>query len=381
MRMGISLYEQDRFHPASRHFLVAWTMNPADTLAQEYAYFSLLQSWQSGLADQVASASASSGWARRKGVSVPLKTPRLSALQGGATVLHSGLSDALDLGSQPDSVSYAEQTRLARAEFAHAFADIRLGLRSSGQVGYSFAQVHSEGQVLWADSVEIREHSSPNHQLNLAFAARAGHSVQVGATAGWLREEAYRLSAEWDSVALRLVYRDLFYQHDAWTALIWARKTIPGGSVALEIGGGSARSQEHYQVGLDWVYYPLGNTRWYWVTRVALLNVDQNWQGVLEQRSGWTINKRFGLEAEWGIGNFTNYQSQAGFVVYNTAEAILWRGQLGPRLQFGHFGAQASYTLQQRESELFVLSENGAATSNPDNFLLHAATLSCTWTF
>ena len=131
------------------------------------------------------------------------------------------------------------------------------------------------------------------------------------------------------------------------TAVLTGRFRFYGGGSVSEING---LNQTQFEGGL--VYYPLGNLNLYFQPQITRHEEDGVVNWVYYQKAGFRAAKGTWLEVFGSLGNMLNFAEQNGWLVFNQPDTITSRLGLGLIQMLGTQKLYVVYTAENKEEYL-----------------------------
>jgi len=381
MRMGISYYENKNFESALPHFRKAISMNPADTLAQEYLYYSLY--FTNRIEDAYDLARTFSESIRQKiyGKEFTAKdiasTFQTVSISGGAGI-NNNISSNKNT-AYPDTI-YVEGTLQGETYLGNISLENKIINRLKVYNSFSYFNVKSLGMIHSFLSDTSKIYSNNSYQYNLGLSYRFKNQFLLGGTFGYYKERSNYFSALLDTANFKVNYYDNLFEHTAYSGALYSFYRFKKFEVGLSASIANLGDSLQYQGEAMLAYYPLGNQHLYSVSSTALLQDGSKQNFIFRQRIGGRIRKWLWAEAQASYGNQQNYLPVNGFIAYNTVEPILFTAGAHLNFQIGKLSIIPAYTIQLRESTLYqqTLSEQSIVNHSYYN---HLITTSVKWNF
>ncbi|MDH4473135.1 MAG: outer membrane beta-barrel protein [Fluviicola sp.] len=384
MRLGISFYEQNNFDKAQIHFSRAYEMNPADSVVQEYLYYTYINSLRTEDAYDLASKfnlrmQQKVGFKKIKALDVA------STMDVVGVTLGMSLNDQISLSEGVNFLGnalYVENNVQGNNLIANVYLKNRLLNRLSVFNSFTGYSIESVGIVQSKFTQEKRDSYTTNtFQYNVGANYVFPKNWTVGGSFGYYYENGTFLTAKLNSSTFAISYSNVNVTNNAFSGIVYGSKRIRNLSVGIT--GSWANLGGFQQVQLEGAigWYPFGNTKLYTVSSYSWLNNDGTNQSILSQKIGGMIFKNLWYEVKVSYGNHSNYLTEAGIFAFNTIEPILFLGEANLRLTFGRFSIIPSYTIQQRESSYsrYLTSTNSELVTA--NYFNHLIKTTLQWKF
>lgn len=381
MRMGISYYEKKNYEAALTHFSKAHEMNPADTLAQEYLYFSLLFTNRIEEAYDLATAFSESLQQKIHFKKFSAKdiasTFQSISISGGAGINNNISSN--ENTEYPDTM-YVENTLQGETYLGNISLENKITNRLKVYNSFSYFNVKSLGQIHSVLSDTSKRYSNNSYQYNLGMSYRFKNQTLIGGTFGYFKERSNYFSALLDTANFGDNYYDNPFEHTAYSGTLYSFYRFKKFEVGLSASLANLSDSLQYQGEGTLVFYPLGNQNLYSVSSAAFLQNGSEQNFVFRQRIGGRITKWLWAEAHASYGNHQNYLPSNGFVAYNTVDPIQFTTGASLNFQIGKFSIIPAYTLQQRESTSFQQTLLGQSYLT-NQYFNHLITTTIKWNF
>ncbi|MDX1904256.1 MAG: hypothetical protein SFU27_08870 [Thermonemataceae bacterium] len=347
MRVGGAYYEQQKYAKALEHFKVAREMNPNDTLAQEYLYYSLLLA---GYKEDALISAKDLREEVKKKINYKNKKFRFEQIS-----LTTGLLIGQDLEENKSkdfksAALYAENTLQGNTSFFNLFLENRINNRWLLSNNFSFYNIESMSLIQKNNaSTATQSFQNANYGYNLGISYFSPKNFITSLHIGYFQENADFLFLRSDPLSPQApLYATAVYQHNAYTAMLQFSKKLTHTTWGISGAFGSLGNTNQMQVGAYLLAYPFQTRKFYFLSSYTLLQNDENLGGIFSQKIGGNFGKSIFYEFWLSTGNHQNFISHN--LSYNTAEPILLiaGGQVGFRVK--QFYIFPSYEIQERES-------------------------------
>lgn len=381
MRMGISYYEKKNYELALSHFKKANSMNPADTLTQEYLYYSLLFTHRTEDAYDLASTFSEAMRQKihfKKFVAKDLaSTFQFASVSGGA-----GINNNISHNENTEypNTLYAERMLQGETYLGNIALENKITNRLKVYNSFSYFNVKSLGVIHSVLRDTSKKYSNNSYQYNLGMSHRFKNQFLVGGTFGYYKERSNYFFTLLDTTTFEVNYYDNPFEHTAYSGTLYSFYRFKKFEVGLSTSIANLSDSLQYQGEATLAYYPLGNQNLYAVSTAAFLQNGSAQNFILRQRIGGRITKWLWAEAQASYGNHQNYLPSNGFIAYNTVEPIQFTAGAHLNFQIGKLSIIPAYTLQQKESTLYqqTLSQQSFVSSTYYN---HLISTSIKWNF
>lgn len=375
MRVAIACYNQQNYEAALPHFLRAYQMNPADTIVQEYVYYTYLFSARSE--DAAAFAENTSDIFREK---IGYKKKWIDYV-GWSNI--AGLAGNTSIDNQTNLKGanniYGETTLNqtifgTTAYFQNSFTN-RLHIIN----GISLFNTHSEQIIQTANSSKSTSFSDIHYQYNLATLYQFQQGWSLGAAFVYYNNNPSSFS--WTATTNTFL-PSVTNSSDSHATIITLGKRFPYIQMVVSEAMSNLSSAKQYQTETQLIYYPLGNLNLYTVSSVAYIDNGGTEQWVLMQKIAKKIADYLYCDMSFSYGNHTNYITSSGFITYNTAAKIQWIGGLNCDFFFNKFTLSLGYSIDKREFQSWqysLASQNTSASTQ--TYFNNAIKTNIKWNF
>ncbi len=381
MRIGVTYYETKKYEDALGHFQKAYEMNPADTVVQEYLYYSLIftqriedaydlaQTFQPKLQTKIG----------HKPLSKNLASTFTSIRVTAGALVNANIANHENTDLKKNAV-YAENTLRGSTYLASVAFSNRLSNRIRVYNGFSYFNVHSLGVIQTASVRRIkRTYAVRNYQYTTGLTYTTRKNWILGGAIGYFREKSFSFTLNTNTNPFTTV--DIPFENNAFTGSVSGYKRIRNWGLGVAATLGSLGKAIQKQVEGTVVWYPLGHTGFYSISSGIWLLNDTNHQGIVCQKIGGKLSKAVWYKWEGSYGNHQNYIASNGFVTYNTADPI----HLTTGLSLTFFNKQTSiipsYLLQQRESSYQRFFSPSQPETIKNKYFNHLFTCTVQWNF
>jgi hypothetical protein len=357
MRIGILAYNKQNYDLAIKHLEVAYGMNPADTTAQEYLYYSYLFSNRVENANKLAST-----------FSLDLQ------LKIGYTVkkidsFSIGLADFTNKNFRNQNRDYIDN------KYKHGHSTINgstIGLSFSIENTYksrtklynklSIFNTHSIGVeqfasqgVMFPASSKTQNYSPLQLQYNFGLSHQTQKGFQFSGGLGFYNTTLYELLGQQAPPVFmkppKIDYIDskTKYNNFSFSGTIGKRMKYISPSFSMSFS--DLYNQNQKQMEFSVTYFPFGNVNFHLGSSYALINNDGNKQHVITEKIGAKVTKKMYVDAIFSIGDHSNYITSNGFAVYNTADAILSNWNVNAHFYIKKIELTIGYSRQNRQGQ------------------------------
>lgn len=317
MRAGILAYDKGNYVYACDQFSKALKMNPSDTLAQEYLYFSLLFSDREDEARTFAI-----GLTEYMIHKLKVKENHLRKIE---------ISSGYVMGNKDSKANelnyYSSKYRNTQGLIYNNSYKFNLNLKHS--IGKRFYWYNGATYFKNQFTGDIRtqmDHFTTNYS-NGYFQFNSVLGLQLNK--GWSLYGAfgfYHTNTSWYTITPNFMTNkpnlstiENVYNTTSFSLLLAKRwKYLHFG---MQLSSSNFLEVNQKQMEFSTTLYPLGNSNLYLTSTFNYLQ-DSISRIVLNQKIGFKLSKRIFIDGEYGTGDFTNRISNGGFIVYNSLDKI-----------------------------------------------------------
>lgn len=382
MRLGISYYEKKNYEAALLHFKKANNMNPADTLAQEYFYYSLLFTNRTEDAYDLAKTFSESLQKKihfKNFFAKDIATTFQSVSISGGVGTNKNISTNKD-NVYPDTL-YVENTLQGETYLGNISLENKITNRLKVYNSFSYFNVKSLGVIHSALNDTSTKYSNNSYQYNFGMSYRFKNKFLFGGTFGYFKEKSNYFSASLDTSNFSIRYYDNLFEHIAFSGTLYSYYRFKKFEVGISASVANLSDSMQYQGEGTLAFYPLGNQNLYSVSSAAFLQNGSEQNFIFSQRIGGRITKWLWAEAHASYGNHQNYLPSNGFISYNTVEPIQFTASANLSFKIGRLSIVPAYTLQQKESTYIQRNVGQQYSFINNNYFNHLITTSIKWNF
>lgn len=382
LRMGISYYEKRNYETALLHFKKAHKMNPADTLIQEYLYYSLQFTNRTEDAYDLANSFTETMQQKvhfKPFVAKDIASTMQSFSITGGVGYNTNIQD--NKSNEYDDSLYVENTLQGETYLSNISFQNKITNRLKVYNNFSYFNVKSKGIIHSILNDTSKDYSNTSYQYNLGLSYRLKNQLMLGATFGYFKEKSNSFSASFDSINRNSVYSHNQFNHNAYSFTLYSFYRFRKFDFGLSASIANLSDSTQYQCEGTIAYYPFGNQNYYSISSCAFLQNGNEQNIILNQRFGLRVNKRIWTEVYVSCGNHQNYLPANGFIAYNTVEPIKYTLGISTGFQFGKLSIIPAYSLQQRESTFMQLNTKQETTNINNQYFNHLITTTLKWNF
>jgi len=382
MRMGISYYEKNNYEAALKHFKEANSMNPADTLAQEYLYYSMLFTNRTEDAYDLA-ADFSETLQQKIHFKIFTAEDLVSTFQ--SVSISGGVGHNTNIldneNNQYPDTTLVQNTLQGETFLGNISLENKITNRLRVYNSFSYFNVASKGIIHTPFSDTSNNYSNNSYQYNLGVNYRFKNQILLGGSFGYFKEHSNYFSVLMDTANFQINYYDNPFDHNAYSGTLYAFYRFTYFETGLSASIANLSDTFQLQAEATLAYYPLGNQILYSVSSAAFLQNGSEQNFILRQRIGGRITKWLWAEAYGSYGNHQNYLPLNGFIAYNTVEPVQLTAGGNLNFQLGKYSIIPSYTFQQKESTYLQQDISQNISFINKNYNNHLLTLALKWNF
>lgn len=379
MRLGMIYYQEKNYEVAQQHFERAYQFNDADSVLQEYLYFTYLFTNQPESANILLCKSSIS--LQQKLNYRPSGIRQITIGGGYLTTNNDHNFAAKDILQQN---AYAEGYFSGKATFG------RLEIQSIHNKRLKMFHViqcfstTTLGRTIAPTFHYAQTGNNLNIQYNgmLSYAFNRGWKTYLGA--GFYRQtySLYQFETTNPVSPDTFPKTKVFYQgfwSDCFAGVFGVSKRLPYCAPLLEIAVANFNQKLFLQGETSITYFPLGNTHFYGTTTFTLIKQDSLNQFVISQSIGGKITSKLWYEINGSYGNHQNYLAAMGFLTYNTLGTVRSTTGFDLRYYLNRFIINLLYRFQLREGNYFQVTRENIIQRPNFNFNNHIFSISITW--
>lgn len=318
MRLGIAYYEQKNYEKALPHFEKAIAMNPADTSAQEYLYYTYLFSGRQEDAGAYASKLSTS---MQKRVHYKKKKIDAFAIEAGF-LLTENVKQRGNKNIIGDENIYAEALYNGNVTYANAFLKHTVFNRLKLCYGAAVFNTKADGVIQSTDSALEKKFNNYHYQYNFAASYQFKKGWNLTGALAFYQMQISNLVAEYNDLTFQYSYSTSYKQLNSFAGNLSVSKRFRFIQPILSGTVSNFLDSKQYQGELLVHIYPFGNPNFYSTSAVAFVKNGQSKELIYSQKLGGKIFNWLGYEAKVSYGDHTNFITQNGFLTYNTANPV-----------------------------------------------------------
>ncbi|MFO7613278.1 MAG: hypothetical protein R6W71_01415 [Bacteroidales bacterium] len=386
MRSGIAWYQKKNYVHAARQFNEALSFNTADPVALEYLLGCYLELNKTADALQV-----------YNHLPVPLKQ-RLQHLKPGNW--RANLSAGYTFSDQPavfepydidgaDDI-YGETDLLLDGMYISAGISYLLRNKANIFTGYTFVRQDKNKMVKIADTLSVDDqYRLIQHQFYLGGAIPVIKDISIHPAVNYINTRFDMVMPEYNEGNFTYTFPVEEFRQHAFIGYLEVTRDFKILRASLFAAWSNLNETEQIQAGFHLVAYPLGNLNFYLSSK--LLNHRNNGYNniIFEQMAGARLARPVWAEAGFTVGEMKNYHESNGYVVYNLAEKMRFKGEgkliwvIDPSWMitagYIYMFRQGSYVTYEYKN--IVADEDLIPVTMPLNFNTHLGFLALTYKF
>lgn len=371
MRLGIVYYEETNYENALPHFVKANAMNPADTIAQEYLYYSYFLSDRLEDANSLASRFSPD---RQHKINYRKKSIEAVAI-GGGYLITDNISNRKDDNIKGNANVFNTALYNGNVSFANILLQHTFYKRLKLFYGASVFNTEALGVVQTNITTSSNKFSNYQYQYNLAASYQLKKGWNITGSFGYFQQQVSSLPLPFEPVTNFSVSKQNSYDGSlSFSKRMKFIQPILTGSFS------NFQKAKQYQGEFSFVYYPLGNPNLYSTSTVAFVKdkSENNW--IFSEKIGGKIFSWLWYEAKASYGNHLCYITESGFLTYNTPDPIMLVAGANLKFYWKHFELNTGYFYQQREGTYLQFDFSPPTTINY-NYSNHLITTTLKWNF
>ena len=370
MRLAIIGYNEKNYEYALKHFEIAYAMNPANEIVQEYLYYTYLFSGRTENSNALAS-SLTPEFQKKVGY---IKKKLDSIILSGGTYINSNLKAGQDRSligppyvsgnSTSSGITHGgglvvETTFGNRLHFYNKVAGYQTNFFTKYEATYKDFVNFSTDRTLKSE----KKYNNLQYQYNSGLVYQFNNGLLIGLGGAFFQTNT---TSAWSTAVVSKDFTKLEYvdstkdnKYSNYLGSISLGKRMK--YIFPQITGtysnlyGNIQTQGEFSLA----YYPFGNSNFYGSSSYAYIKNDTIIQTVFSQKIGYVISKYIWLEAKYSKGNHMNYMSSLGFTSYNTPDAVLQNFGVDLHITIKKLEVIFSYGNQIREGNYNRYSKSG----------------------
>lgn len=345
MRLGIIGYNHKNYEYAIPHFKAAYTMFPADTIVQEYLYFSYVFTNRTENANLLASTFSESmqkkvGYKvkRIENVSIGLGYFQNSNYDQNKNINFIGTTynkGEADLNGNAYGQSLMIQSLRAKS---FRFYN-KISFFETSTLGIEQFKVPAVKQMITYNNVQFQ------YNWGMSYTSKKEYHFSTGLA--YFHTNTSDLDSRPMMGSILFTEAQTTYNNFSASATFGKRYKYIMPTVSFTYSNLYELNQ--FQGEFSLTYYPFGNTRLYGTSSFALVNNNDQMNTVINQKIGFRCTDRLWMEGKMGVGNHQNYLSSNGFISFNTLDPIMSNASLDLHLYYKKMELVLGYSSQIRQ--------------------------------
>ena len=376
MRLGIAYYSTTDYFNALPHFIKANQMNPADTICQEYLFYSYVftdRIEESKLfADKLSKAMQNKINYKRNFI----ESVSLSYGYGYTKNLQEGKTKEITA----NRFIYAEASYQGPFHYVSGLVEQNVKNKLKLLYGMWYYNTQSMGAIQISNKVNYKEFKNNHYQYCLA-ASYYKKGWDVSLAGSYYVHNASSCFGMYDSNTNLYDFKTTETRINSYAAVIGIGKRFNKIHPIVNIATSNFVNRIQVQTEGSVIFYPFWNSNLYTVTSVAYQNDDSENKFVFFQKLGSKVTKRLWVEESFSIGDHSNYVSKYAFLTYNTMEPVKIIVGIDFKYYFKHLEVDLGYRLQQLEGEYTYYDTPTVTKTKQYNYINHLTTATLKWNF
>lgn len=377
IRLGIAYYSVDDKESALPHFAKANAMNPADTICQEYLYYSYVFS---GREDDARLFVSKLSIDMQKKLGYKKKIIESISICGGY-----GYTDNMVEGKTKEISGnrfiYGQAMYQGPFYFTCGVIEQRISQRLKILYGMWYYNTKSMGAVQGEKRFITQDYTHAHFQYNLAGTYYAKNKIDFSLAGSFYVQNSSVFFGQFNSKTNRYDFYTSSTRYDSYAIVAGIGKRFGKFHPSVNIANANFIDRNQYQAEAGLMFYPFGNNKLYTVTNVAYQNDDGENRVVFFQKLGVRLTKKLWVEENFSVGNHLNYISKYAFLTYNTLEPVKIILGLDFKYYFRHLEINIGYRLQQLEGSYFYNDTPTEINTKNFNYINHLTTTTLKWNF
>lgn len=374
LRIGILSYQNKKFTIAVKHFEAAYKMSPADTLIQEYLYYSYLSNDQSEEA-----------FAFSKNLE-PAMQNKLKTLhyKGNYFSMNTGLlfTNAKQLASNNYLSTNKSASYLMNTSFYKLGINTKwmLSNRLQWYNALSYYRLNSIGEVDLIGEKRTANYSNNYLQWNSALVYQFKHGWVGGIGYGFYRSNSDWLDVTLNTPPMKPVFNSIPTTMNSHSFSLLVGKRIGTFYPTVAIHQSNFGNDQQNQMEANLTYYPLKNNQLYLTSSYSFIQSITN-QSVFGQKIGGYIHPKWLIEVESIHGNLANRIGSLGFSTFNTGDEV--KSHSGISLNYFNKNKQFtfSYYIQSRTTTMITTQSPTESTSTTQKYFANNFSIQIKWNY
>ena len=363
MRLGILSYGKEKYEYAIMQFEKAYEMNPADTVLQEYLYYAYLFSGRKDEANVLAESLTASFQAKIGGVQ---KKKIDNFLVGFINFSNTNIEDSKTRNLLDPNFKRGEATYNGNTLGVHLALENHLNTRTILYNKLSLFQTNTMGVQQFSEmpatqfsaaapaSLKQVNYKNLQYQYNAGLSRLTKKKYQLTVGFGFYKTTVNELLAMPKMGGMGMPPTGLRYENEEirfnnFSSSLMLGKRFAYFTPTISFSYSNLYDTRQLQTEGSLTYYPFGNSKIYGVSSFSYNNNDGADQTVFSQKIGFKVTKWLWMDGLYSIGNHSNYLSDVGFTIYNTADPVLSNLNLNVHFYMRKFELTVGASTQLRQ--------------------------------
>ena len=318
MRVGVVYYNNKNFEKALPHFIRANEMNPADTITQEYLYYSYIFSDRKNEADIFAE--KLEPFMKNKFQYKKNKIEAISIAGGYAYTSNSEQGKTKPIISKYNI--YGEALYQGNLIYSNALIEYKISNRTKMMCGMWYYYTSNVGVVNIPDRLKWKEFQDSHYQYNIGMSYYYKNGWNASVAGSYYIQNSSVYSAKFNESTNKYNFLEFNSQVNSYAIVLGIGKRIGKVHPVLNLATANFTNQQQLQAEGTLVFYPFGNTNVYSYSGLSYQNDNAENRFVFFQKVGIRLHKIIWAEGNFSYGNHFNYISKFASLTYNTVEPI-----------------------------------------------------------
>lgn len=375
MRLGIAYYEDKNFEQALPNFERANGMNPADTTAQEYLYYTYLFS---GRTEDANSFVSNLQLSMQEKLHYKKKTIDVVSISGGLSFTDNITSREKSNIKGAENI-YGGAIYNGRVKYANAFLQHTILNRLKFMYGASAFNTQAVLVVQTTDTAQSQQFDNYHYQGNFAafYQFKKGWNLTGGFA--YYQQNISGYLGQTDSTTKQLI--TMITRQNSYAGCLSISKRLKFIQPIVSSTISNFNDSIQYIGEASIVYYPFGNTNFYSTSSAAYLKDGTRQDWIFSQKFGGKIKKWLWYEVNSSYGNHSNFITNTGFLTYNTSDQVKLVVGLNLKFYRKHLEFIPGYIYNQRQGTFSHLTSQSLLEPSKYNYSIHLFTTTLKWNF
>lgn len=345
MRLGIIGYNHKNYDYAIKHFKVAFEMYPADTVVQEYLYYSYLFSNRTENANAFATSLSESmqskmGYKKKRveSFSLGLAYFQNSNYENNKTI--DFIAPSYNRGETNLNGNVFGQSIMVQSLLAKRFRFYnKLSFFESSTLGIEQFRVPAVKKMV--------KYTNLQYQYNWGMSYVSKKECLFSMGLGYFHTSTSDLDAR-PSFGGTMYYEEADTNYNNFLAAITLGKRYKYFMPTISGTYSNLYTQTQLQGELSLTYYPFGNVNLYGTSSFSIISNNATMNHVIAQKIGFRCANWLWFEGKFSVGNHQNYMTSNGFISYNTLDPVMQNASLDVHFYVKKFEFVIGYSSQRR---------------------------------